>query len=86
MGQTLEHAGICVQQLDTQDNQIFTILFNDKQRNKNTPRSSEISIDLALNDEEYAHKLQHKLQVAFNHVQQSREYAVNKAKIVHNRT
>jgi hypothetical protein len=48
--------------------------------------SSEISIDLALNEDEYAHKLQHKLQAAFNHVQQYREYAVNKAKIRHNRT
>jgi hypothetical protein len=48
--------------------------------------SDEIIIDPALKEDDSAHKLQHKLHVAFNLVQQSKEYAVNKAKIRHNRT
>ena len=47
--------------------------------------SDEVTIDLALNEDDYAHKLQTKLKQSFQQVQESREYAVNKAKIRHNR-
>jgi hypothetical protein len=47
--------------------------------------SDEISIDLALNEDKYAHQIQSKLKQAFNLVTKSREYAINKAKTRHDR-
>ena len=47
--------------------------------------SDEISIDLALNDDQYAHQIQSRYKQAFNLVTESREYTINKAKTRHDR-